>query len=101
MLFVHQSLFAQVAEIETGSFAYSDFLVVILIILIAAIFIGLEIFGDPKYEYKYEMPINTVSDSIKISEYFFEKSVTTKLKVAVYSACLLLVIYAALVLLMF
>ncbi|MDQ3019053.1 MAG: hypothetical protein M3R36_00540 [Bacteroidota bacterium] len=103
LLFVHQSLFAQAAEIETSSFSYSDFLVVMLIILIATIFIGLEILGDPKY-----VTLNTVQNKSQVVAnsfispgYVFEKNVTTKFKIAVYSAGLLLVVYAVLLFLMF
>jgi|GEM_PF-2054783 len=100
LFFIHQSvLFAQNSKPESGFDTYSQFLIVTLIILVASIFIGLEKFDDPKYVYKYSIQGNAVSDSIKIPEYYFEKNVTTKLKIAVYITGLLLVMYAALVLL--
>lgn len=103
ILFVHQSLFAQVAEIETGSFAYSDFLVVVLVLLIATIFIGLEIYGDPKYESlnQIQSKPQTISDLSGSIGYVFEKNISTKLRIAIFSVSILLVMYAVLVFFMF
>jgi len=103
MLFVHQSLFAQVAEIETGSFAYSDLLLAVLVLLVATIFIGLGILDDPKYQYVAPVTDKSqiVSDSFISTGYVFEKNVSTKLKIAVISTGLLVVVYAFIVLLMF
>jgi hypothetical protein len=104
ILLFQQSLFAQNKVIETNPDAYSNFIVVLVILLISSIFIGLEILGDPKYEsqnnFRYNNP-EVMSTPLIGSGYVFEKNLTSKLTIALYSAGLLVVIYAVLVFLMF
>lgn len=103
ILLFQQSLFAQGTGMETNSDVYSNFIVVLVILLISSVFIGLEILGDPKYESKNTVQINksvTQSKLFLTPGYEFDKNLTGKLTIALYSAGLLVVIYAVLVLLM-
>ncbi|HQY20031.1 MAG TPA: hypothetical protein PK294_10375 [Ignavibacteria bacterium] len=104
LLFVHETLFAQNEILETGLFTYSDFIVIILILLIATVFIGMEKFDDPKYEIQNQIPYNNsqvITDSFISQDNVFDKSVFSKLKIAVFITCILLIMYAALMLISF
>lgn len=98
-----QTLFSQTVDAEANTDMYSNFLIAALIILVASIFIGLEILGDPKYE-----SIETTGSkqfnpavSIQSTAFEFDKNITGKLKIAFYFAGILLLMNAVLILLMF
>ena len=100
LLSFQQTTYAQTVNAETNSDMYSNFLIVALILLVASVFIGLEILGDPKYESLSNKQLNP-SVSIQSPEFELDKSITGKLRIIFYVAGLLLLMNAVLILLMF
>lgn len=103
LLSLQQTLYAQTVNAETNTDMYSNFLIAALIILVASIFIGLEILGDPKYESVENTGSRQLNPAVSIQSTAieFDRNITGKLKIAFYFACILLLMNAVLILLMF
>lgn len=101
---LHQSLFAQTVNVESSADAYSNYLLVILVLLVTTIFIGLEILGNPRYESPDVIPVNGLkggSASFINPEFVLDKKITNMLGMVIYISGILVILYAVLLWFMF
>ena len=100
---LQQSVFAQSANKEAGMDTYSQFLIAMVIILIATLFIGLEILSNPKYEIKEstikKKKINMIVSSVNV-EYEIENKIIYLLKIGFFNIIILSLLYLLIIILM-